>query len=89
MRMDLCRIESLRKSPISNRRRVSKGVQENADEHDKLRRISVQVRCADHDGGSKPEKPQGLLCGMISQRDAQGHYEVAVKHTCSAGENIG
>ena len=30
---------------------------------------------------------QGLLCGMISQRDAQGQNEVVVKHyTCSAGE---
>ena len=32
------------------------------------------------------EKTQGFLCGMTSQRDAHGQHELAVKHTCSAGE---
>ena len=44
------------------------------------------MQCADHEKGSKPERTQGLLSGMISQRDAQGQHEVVVKLTCSAEE---
>ena len=34
------------------------------------------------------DKTLGLFCRMISQRGAQGHHEIAVKHTYSAGRGI-
>ena len=66
MIMYLRRTEPWRKSPISDRKTVS------ADERDEPRRTSVKMRCADHEGGSKPERTRRLLCGMISQERCTG-----------------
>ena len=32
------------------------------------------------------EKTQWILSGLIPKRDAQSQHEVAIKHTCLAGE---
>ena len=60
--MDLRRTEPWQKSPILDRKAVS------TDERDKPKRKSVEMRCADHEGGSKPERTQALLYGRISQK---------------------
>ena len=41
---------------------------------------------ANHERGLYPKITRGLLCGMISKRDAQDQREVPVKHTCLLGE---